>query len=192
MTQQPTAQGVRLAVGRVLTLLGPDALRRATLARLDDRSARCPAGHSHGGVVRVGAPLDPTRAGVREVLRAAAHGAPLGADAVPQLGATLDDWVAPLLGRQLAGLGPFDRRVLALAVGIAQAPAALVVDRLTDGLDAAGRRALLAVVRRVADDRWAVLLDDSDPVAALAVADEALRVGPEGLLVPVDPLAAPL
>ncbi|NHC15625.1 hypothetical protein G9H71_17730, partial [Motilibacter sp. E257] len=216
--------------GRVLTLLGPDALRRATLARLDDASARCPAGHRHGGVVRVASPVPPARTTVRAALAAAAHatdeprastlsaghgtgpdstatdstghgtaahstdphgnGAPTTnpptteprAGARHWLGDALGERVDPLLDRQLAGLGPVDRRLVALAVAVAQGPAALVVDRLTDGLDAEGRRALLALLRCLAADRRAVLVDDSDPVAALAVADDAVRVGVPGVL----------
>jgi hypothetical protein len=48
------------------------------------------------------------------------------------------------------------------------------------GLDDAGRRTVLQALRSVARTGTAVLVDDVDPVAALAVADGALRVGADG------------
>lgn len=66
-----------------------------------------------------------------------------------------------------------------------RAPVAMVLaDRLTDGLDARERGAVLAALRGVAADGVAVLVDDVDPVAALAVADGALRVDADGGLTP--------
>lgn len=60
-------------------------------------------------------------------------------------------------------------------------PTAMVLaDRLTDGLDATDRSTVLAVLRDVAAAGVAVLVDDVDPVAALAVADGALRVDERG------------
>ncbi|GAA4970370.1 hypothetical protein WHI96_24315 [Pseudonocardia tropica] len=60
-------------------------------------------------------------------------------------------------------------------------PTAMVLaDRLTDGLDAQDRSTVLSALRAVAADGVAVLVDDIDPVAALAVADGALRVDERG------------
>lgn len=60
-------------------------------------------------------------------------------------------------------------------------PTAMVLaDRLTDGLDAHDRSTVLSALRAVAADGVAVLVDDIDPVAALAVADGALRVDERG------------
>ncbi|ANY06207.1 ABC transporter ATP-binding protein [Pseudonocardia sp. HH130630-07] len=60
-------------------------------------------------------------------------------------------------------------------------PTAMVLaDRLTDGLDARDRIAVLAALRELAASGVAVLVDDIDPVAALAVADSALRVDERG------------
>ena len=60
-----------------------------------------------------------------------------------------------------------------------QAGAAIVlVDRLTDGLSAAERREVLGRLHGVAASGAAVLVDDADPVAALAVADGTLRADP--------------
>ncbi|MCM3849590.1 hypothetical protein ND486_25680 [Pseudonocardia sp. DR1-2] len=60
-------------------------------------------------------------------------------------------------------------------------PTAMVLaDRLTDGLDAHDRNTVLSALRAVAADGVAVLVDDIDPVAALAVADGALRVDERG------------
>lgn len=67
----------------------------------------------------------------------------------------------------------------------------VLVDRLTEGLAAADRRALLRALRPVATSGRAVLVDDDDPVAALAVADGALRVDAAGALAP-EPVGAAL
>jgi hypothetical protein len=58
----------------------------------------------------------------------------------------------------------------------------VLVDRFTDGLTARDRRAVLARLQDVADGR-AVLVHDTDPVAALAVAKSALRIERTGRLV---------
>jgi ABC-type glutathione transport system ATPase component len=55
--------------------------------------------------------------------------------------------------------------------------AALVLaDRVTDGLDAACRRTVLVALRDLAATGVAVLVDDADPVATMAVADGVLRI----------------
>jgi hypothetical protein len=62
--------------------------------------------------------------------------------------------------------------------------AVVLVDRVTDGLDATGRRAVLGALAGLAARGAAVLVDDDDSVAALAVADETLRADPfRGLVV---------
>lgn len=62
--------------------------------------------------------------------------------------------------------------------------AIVLVDRVTDGLDAAGRRAVLGALAGLAARGVAVLVDDDDSVAALAVADGTLRADPvRGLVV---------
>jgi hypothetical protein len=81
-----------------------------------------------------------------------------------------------------AAHNPVRDRLAALALAGAQRPSVLVVDRLTDGLAAGERRALLAELRTIAAAGPAVLVDDADPVAALAVADGVLRIGPDGSL----------
>lgn len=58
--------------------------------------------------------------------------------------------------------------------------AILLVDRFTDGLAAADRRAVLARLPALAASGVAVLVDDADPVAGMAVADGALRVDRSG------------
>ena len=68
----------------------------------------------------------------------------------------------------------------ASAVTAHRGRAVLLADRPTAGLDAAGRRTVLRALRSVARTGTAVLVDDVDPVAALAVADGALRVGADG------------
>lgn len=82
-----------------------------------------------------------------------------------------------------SGHGLAARLAVLTAAGGSRASIVLV-DRLTDGLTTADRRALLARLPALATGR-AVLVDDEDPVAALAVADAALRVDPAGGLVPV-------
>jgi hypothetical protein len=77
-------------------------------------------------------------------------------------------------------------RLDALATAARQEPALVLVARLTDGLAAPDRRAVLGALRVLAARGPAVLVDDTDPVAALAVADGALRVGPDGVLRPED------
>ena len=75
-----------------------------------------------------------------------------------------------------------DERVAALAQAAGHRPSLVLVDRLTDGLDAADRQTVLAELRTLAAAGPAVLVDDADPVAALAVADTALRAGDDGSL----------
>lgn len=70
--------------------------------------------------------------------------------------------------------------------------AIVLVDRITDGLDAAGRRAVLAALGSVAARGAAVLVDDDDCVAALALADGMLRADPVRGLVLEPAEAAPL
>jgi len=72
--------------------------------------------------------------------------------------------------------------------------AIVLVDHITDGLDAAGRRAVLGALATVAARGAAVLVDDGDCVAALAMADGTLRADPvRGLVLePVSGSAAPL
>jgi hypothetical protein len=82
-----------------------------------------------------------------------------------------------------------DDRLTALTSAAAQRPAMVLVNRLTDGLDAPDRRTVLAALRTLAAGGPAVLVDDADPIAALAVADGALRAGLDGS-VEVDELAA--
>ncbi len=76
-----------------------------------------------------------------------------------------------------------DDRLAVLAAATLDRPAILLVDRLTDGLDAASRRTLLAGLAHVAASGTAVLVDDAEPVAALAYADLALRADADGSLV---------
>jgi hypothetical protein len=73
-----------------------------------------------------------------------------------------------------------DARRDALAEAGRERATIVLVDRLTDGLSARERRAVLGEARAVAATGAAVLVDDAEPVAALAYADVALRVGPDG------------
>ena len=75
---------------------------------------------------------------------------------------------------------PVSDRLAALDAARADRAAIVLVDRLTDGLSAPERHTVLAGLRAVAETGVAVLVDDADPVAALAVADCALRVQPGG------------
>lgn len=68
--------------------------------------------------------------------------------------------------------------------------AIVLVDRVTEGLDATGRRAVLGALAGLAARGAAVLVDDDDSVAALAVADETLRADPVRGLVVEAPLDA--
>ncbi|GAA4874938.1 hypothetical protein [Actinomycetospora straminea] len=69
--------------------------------------------------------------------------------------------------------------------------AVVLVDRVTDGLDATGRRVVLGALAGLAARGAAVLVDDDDSVAALAVADATLRADPVRGLV-VEPAAGSL
>ena len=71
-------------------------------------------------------------------------------------------------------------RIAALEQACARRPVLVLVARLTDGLDATARRSVLTAVRTLAAAGPAVLIDDADPVAALAMADGGLRVSPDG------------
>ena len=82
------------------------------------------------------------------------------------------------------------QRLDAVEAARASGAALVLVDRVTDGLPAAARRTVLAAVRGVAGPGRAVLVDDADPVAALAVADGALRADPAGRLTP-EPVGVP-
>jgi hypothetical protein len=82
-------------------------------------------------------------------------------------------------------------RLAALRQAAEHRPAMVLVDRLTNGLDAADRRTVLAALRTLAAAGPAVLVDDADPVAALSVADGALRAEPDGSVVVAD-LASPI
>lgn len=83
-----------------------------------------------------------------------------------------------------AGHGLASRLAVLTAAGTSRASIVLV-DRLTTGLTTADRRTVLGRLPALAAGGRAVLVDDDDPVAALAVADAALRVDPTGGLVPV-------
>ena len=72
---------------------------------------------------------------------------------------------------------PLAERMTMLAEVVAPV---VLVDRLTDGLGSAQRRVALAGLLALADRGATVVVDDVDPVAALAVADAALRVDAEG------------
>ena len=130
--------GLRLPVGDVTVLLGPDDVRRDLMDALDDRSARCSSGHAGVPVHRLVTP------------------------AYADLAQRLD----------------------AVEAARASGAALVLVDRVTDGLPAAARRRVLSAVRGVAGPGRAVLVDDADPVAALSVADGALRADLSGRLVP--------
>ena len=65
------------------------------------------------------------------------------------------------------------------AVRAVAAPVVLV-SRFTDGLTGAERRTALSELRALAGRGATVVVDDSDPVAVLAVADAVLRVTPDG------------
>jgi hypothetical protein len=81
-----------------------------------------------------------------------------------------------------------DRLEALAAVGRSRATIVLV-DRFTDGLAAHDRATVLRKLVAVATGR-AVLVHDCDPVAALAVADGALRVDRDGGLAH-EPVGAP-
>jgi hypothetical protein len=121
--------GLRLPVGCVTVLLGPAAVRAATLTALDPDSAQCAGGHRSLPVRWLTAAADD---GVQVRLRA------------------VDD-------------------------ALAEAAPVVLVDRFTTGLPAKERRQVLAALRPVAAAGSAVLVDDDDPVAALGMADRALR-----------------
>ncbi len=84
-----------------------------------------------------------------------------------------------------------DERLAALRQAAEHRPAIVLVARLTDGLAAADRQTVLTQLRRLAATGPAVLVDDADPVAALSVADGALRAGADGSLQPEALSAAP-
>ena len=128
--------GLRLPLGQVTVLLGPERSRRQVMAALDESTGRRADGHGPVAVQRL---------------------TPSGADDAPA-------------------------RVQALAEAGRGQAAIVLVDRLTDGLPADDRRAVLAAVRPVAGPGCAVLVDDADPVAALSFADLALRADGEGAL----------
>ncbi|OLM16308.1 MULTISPECIES: hypothetical protein [unclassified Pseudonocardia] len=88
------------------------------------------------------------------------------------------DAVVRRLGARVAE--PVADRLAAVEAVRTGVTAMVLADRLTDGLGAHDRSAVLAALREVAAGGVAVLVDDIDPVAALAVADGALRVDERG------------
>ena len=86
---------------------------------------------------------------------------------------------------------PSQDRVRALAELADDGCALVLADGLTAGLDAAGRRSVLDALQALSRTGVAVLVDDADPLSVLAVADAALRVGPDGSLQD-DDLQAPV
>jgi hypothetical protein len=79
---------------------------------------------------------------------------------------------------------PVDERLAALAEAADSGAALVLVDRLTDGLDGRTRLHVLTAARRLVHPERAVLVEDADPVAALAHADGALRTDRSGAVVP--------
>lgn len=75
---------------------------------------------------------------------------------------------------------PVAQRLATIASARSGSATVVLVDRLTDGLGSRDRGRVLAALREIAADGTAVLVDDVDPVAALAVADGALRVDDRG------------
>lgn len=70
----------------------------------------------------------------------------------------------------------------ALLGRLVEAPAdVLLVDNVTGGLGARARRSLLGLLRRLADAGTAVVVDDRDPLAAMAVADHSLSFDADGV-----------
>ena len=83
---------------------------------------------------------------------------------------------------RLQAQGGAAQRLRAVEAAAQVRPPLVLVDRFTDGLSADDLGDVLAAVRRLAASGVAVLVDDTDPVAALASADVALRVAADGSL----------
>lgn len=136
--------GLRLPLGDVTVLLGPDSARRDVMRALDESTGRCASGQGSVPVVRL--------------------------TAAPE-----DELAERLTAVRDAGRGP---------------ASIVLVERVTQGLAAADRRAVLTAVRGMAAPGRAVLVDDTDPVAALSIADGALRTDGAGNLA-AGPLGRP-
>ncbi|MCF6736719.1 hypothetical protein [Blastococcus sp. KM273129] len=136
--------GLRLPLGDVTVLLGPDAARRDVMQALDESTGRCASGQAALPVVRLTA-------------------------------APTDELAERLAAVRDAGRG---------------AASIVLVERVTEGLAGADRRVVLTAVRGMAAPGRAVLVDDADPVAALSIADGALRADGAGNLA-VEPLGGP-
>lgn len=81
-----------------------------------------------------------------------------------------------------APYAPASDRVLDLQLLALRGCALLLADGLTTGLGAQDRRTVLAALAALQATGTAVLADEPDPLALLAVADSALRVQPDGRL----------
>lgn len=79
-----------------------------------------------------------------------------------------------------AAYEPAADRVLELELLALRGCTLLLADGLTAGLGAHDRRTVLAALAALQATGTAVLADEPDPLALLAVADTALRVGADG------------
>lgn len=83
------------------------------------------------------------------------------------------------LGEEMLSRSPFslsggEQRRVAIAAALATRPDVLLFDEPTAGLDASGREALLALVRRLVDDGRGALVVSHDAGPLLAVSDRAV------------------
>ncbi|QFQ88788.1 ATP-binding cassette domain-containing protein [Paracoccus kondratievae] len=195
---------LRLAPGKVLCVLGPNGAGKTTLFRT--LLGLIPA---LSGQVLLGA--DPiTRLSRRQIAARLAHvlqalanpfaftafdivlmgaAAQLGAFARPgrpetarAMVAMQDLGIADLAAADHTRLSGGQRQLVLIARALAQDAAALVMDEPTTSLDFANRRHVGQAIRRLAETGRGVILSSHDPDHAVALADEVLLMGREGVV----------
>ena len=155
---------------------GIDAVARPVQARA--ALAYVPA---EAGLPRELTPLEVV--GLHARVQGVARPGAAAAEALDALGAT------PFLNSPCGGLSTGQKRRVVLARALVHQPRLLLLDEPTDGLDVAGRREVLALVRRLAGEGRAVLLS-SHILGEVEVVCDRAGVLARGRLVAEGPLEA--